>query len=336
MLSNILGEFDETFRWEILSSSKPLLLQFKGTVVGPSFTVDSSNLDFGIVSYGFRYTKEITLLNTSEIPMKFVWRVDEDNEGIPEFQVIPSGGRVLPKGKQVTRVELVSKSIAKYQRNLVLDIPDVGSGLVTVPILAECAVPKLEIETDILDFDECFIRHNYERDFKIINRSNLPSKFEILQQDVQSRSLATFRAHPDSGGIPAQGEQTLNFVLATSRLGRIQLPVRVRVVGSRNPPLEFAIKAKSVGPTIRVDVNSEDLPEGSRVFKTQGASMTVDFGKVQVLQDHDMFLVLGNSSPIPAEFKTFIEGKDSVFQVRFINITLNFANDVLFRSIFDQ
>ncbi len=35
----------------------------------------------------YRYTKEFTLTNTSEIPMRFSWRVPEDNKQQPEFEV---------------------------------------------------------------------------------------------------------------------------------------------------------------------------------------------------------------------------------------------------------
>ncbi|CAD7699035.1 unnamed protein product [Ostreobium quekettii] len=315
LLSNLLGDFDETFHWDILSSSRPLLLQFKGRVVGPSFTINVSTLDYGVVSYGFRYSKEVTLENTSQIPVKFSWRLNEDDEASPEFQMVPQTGRVLPNGKQTTRVNLVSRRIEKYERELLLDIPDVGRGLAVIPLFAECAVPKIEIETDILDFGECFVRYEFKRSLKLLNPSNLPAKFEVMQQDAHSRNLAAFSARPDSGGVPAQGHQTLEFSLATSRLGRIQLPVRVQIVGSRNPPLEFAIEAKSVGPKVHVDVFKDEMEPGATASRSTGGGLSIDFGKVHVLEDHGVWISVHNTSLIPAEFKTFIEGKDSVFKI---------------------
>jgi hydrocephalus-inducing protein len=55
--SDVLGEFSEPFEWQIVGGDKPLSLDFRGRVVGPTFTVDVEELDFGIVSYGYRYTK---------------------------------------------------------------------------------------------------------------------------------------------------------------------------------------------------------------------------------------------------------------------------------------
>jgi hydrocephalus-inducing protein len=56
LLSNILGPFDEVFCWNIKGCSDDLTLQFRGRVAGPEFEIDPPKLDFGLVSYGFRYT----------------------------------------------------------------------------------------------------------------------------------------------------------------------------------------------------------------------------------------------------------------------------------------
>lgn len=36
--------------------------------------------------------------------------------------------------------------------------------------------------------------------------------------------------------------------LTSHTLGRVQLPLRIRIAGSKAPPLEFPIDARSVGP----------------------------------------------------------------------------------------
>jgi hydrocephalus-inducing protein len=54
LLSDCLGRFSEAFQLQLKGSWTPLLLNIKGEVVGPQFTLDSKGVDFGIVSYGFR------------------------------------------------------------------------------------------------------------------------------------------------------------------------------------------------------------------------------------------------------------------------------------------
>ena len=54
--SDNLGEFSESFSWEIKGASEGLVLDFRGRGVGPTFELDCTELDFGVVSYGFRYS----------------------------------------------------------------------------------------------------------------------------------------------------------------------------------------------------------------------------------------------------------------------------------------
>ncbi len=68
---DILGEFHETFQWELLGSATSLPLTFKGKCIAPSFHFDIDRLAFGVVSYGFLNSKTLTLTNTSEVPMKY-------------------------------------------------------------------------------------------------------------------------------------------------------------------------------------------------------------------------------------------------------------------------
>eukprot|EP00854_Cymbomonas_tetramitiformis_P000766 gene766-1240_t len=343
--SDVLGEFAEPFHWQIKGSSENLCLDFRGRVVGPTFHLDVEELDFGIVSFGYRYTKTFTIHNTSEIPMKFSMRIPEDLPDAREFQCLPVTGMILPEGKQqvclkapgcdhtpchgvVTQhpnlagakqhrqvtLEFVSRTVKKYECTLCVDVPGVGDGLQHVPILGECCVPKVLLMKEVLDFGECFLRYNYTQPLKITNDSKLPAKFEVLPQDEQSQGLAVYTAEPVSGGIPARGSVTIDFHLATERMGGIHLPVRVQITGSKMPPLELVLAANSKGPILTFGSES-GVPQPDW-------NPTIDFGKTDVLTRVDRKLFITNSSLIPAEFKTFISGKDSTFEVDVREATL--------------
>ena len=66
-------------------------------------------------------------MNTSEIPMRFAWRVPEDAGENKEFQVVPQKGTILPSGKQKIGVEFVSQTVQRYNHSLLMDIPLVRS-----------------------------------------------------------------------------------------------------------------------------------------------------------------------------------------------------------------
>ena len=79
----------------------------------------------------------------------------------------------------------------------------------------------------------------------------------FLSQDMASLGLATFTAEPSSGGIAAKGELAVEVTVHTSTLGRIQLPVRIKVIGSRGAPLQCIADAKSIGPHLLFGANPE-------------------------------------------------------------------------------
>ncbi|KAG2489301.1 hypothetical protein HYH03_012133 [Edaphochlamys debaryana] len=305
LLSDLLGAFDETFQWQIKGSSEPLSLQFKGRVCAPSFEVDVEGLDFGVCSYGFRYTKEFHLTNTSEIPLRFSWRVPTDVEEPKEFQILPAKGTILPHGKVKINVEFVSRTVQRYRTELVMDITGVAEKQLCLPLIGEGAVPKLSLFSKTMDFGECSLRFPYKQEMRIVNESKLPAKFEVVPQDPSSVGLATFTVEPSSGGIPARGEQVVELTLVTHTLGRIQIPVKVKALGSKAAPLEFIVNAKCVGPQL----NFGDDETG----RTPGA--IIAFDRVPVLKEHAQSLMINNCSAIPADFKLFIEAKDSVFSV---------------------
>eukprot|EP00232_Nephroselmis_pyriformis_P008175 CAMPEP_0182895474 /NCGR_PEP_ID=MMETSP0034_2-20130328/25702_1 /TAXON_ID=156128 /ORGANISM="Nephroselmis pyriformis, Strain CCMP717" /LENGTH=2117 /DNA_ID=CAMNT_0025029307 /DNA_START=132 /DNA_END=6482 /DNA_ORIENTATION=- len=308
LASDLLGEFNQSFDWSVTGASEKLALEFKGRVVGPTFRVDAEALDFGVVSYSFRYTQEFTITNTSVIPMPFSLGVLEDKEGDQaEFSIVPDTGTIVPHGQQTVQVEFISRTLQQYDYHLAMAIPGVGDAVHRVPVTAECCVPRVELPVDFLDFGTCFLRHEYEQTLRLRNDSKLPAKFEVMPQDEQSKGLAVYTAEPQSGGIPARGEVEVTFRLSTARLGRIQLPVKVKVVGSQYEPLELVIAALATGPNLHFG-REPDKPE-------PGWAPEIDFGRAEVLAEHSRTIYVTNASLVPAEFKCFVNGKDSSFSV---------------------
>eukprot|EP00775_Hariotina_reticulata_P008964 gene8964-9139_t len=257
LLSDCLGQLSESFQLQLKGSWTPLLLRIKGEVVGPQFTLDSQMIDFGIVSYGFRYHQEILLSNAGAIPLPFQWHVaNELDPGAKEVTILPVKGIVLPYASQTVRVEFRPQAVQKYSLQLVMDMPGVADAAASLPITAECAVPLISLAQDdkLLHFGEVFLRHPYSRDFSLVNQSKLPAKFEVLAQDQQSQCLGLVTAAPAAATIPAKGLCTVSLSLQAFRLGRMQLPVFVRVAGSRNQPLQLIAEARGVGPSLQFAV----------------------------------------------------------------------------------
>lgn len=151
------------------------------------------------------YTKELLVENTSEVPMPFCWRVENGQRPQGEFNLIPSCGAILPGSKQEILVELISSYICRYSAALTLDMPGIQTDVVKVDVMAECAVPKLRVSTEVLDFGECPLNYLCTMALVVSNKSKLPVKFAIDEQDPTGTALAEFSATPERGTVAPQG-----------------------------------------------------------------------------------------------------------------------------------
>ena len=155
--SAVLGDFAEEFYFTIDGSPHKLKLQFKGSVIGPTFHLEVPKLKFNTVSYGFVSTQICSLVNTALVPMTFNLRVPGDGSGesicstseydstlsengsmMPprEFEISPSKGKLAPQSEMKIKVDLCSNTVKKYDLSMVVDVEGVGDEIVTLPISA--------------------------------------------------------------------------------------------------------------------------------------------------------------------------------------------------------
>ena len=333
--SDVLGDFSESFQWDVKGSSQSLYLGFRGRVVGPTFSIDVGELDFGVLSYGFKYTREFCITNTSEIPMSFKLRLPPSVAG--HIVMLPAEGEIRPHGDQRVVLEFVAQSVRRYDTAILFDVPGVGDGLYQLPVLADCCVPKIGLNVSSIDFGDCFLRYPYKATVTLINESRLSAMFEVVPQDELSQGLALYAAEPGAGEIPAQGTRDIEITLATERLGSMNLLAFIRIAGSKAPPLELVIRAHSKGPRLTFSCpQMQQRSEGREIARagpTDAAEEppqpaergegdaegewvpSIDFERVPVLEKTSIAMQVVNHSLVPAKFKAFIGGKDSIFSV---------------------
>lgn len=297
--SDNIGEFVEVMEWNLQGSKEPLRITFKGKVIGPTFYFEEKGLDFGTVSFGFLSSKNLSLHNTSEIPMKYKVRVPEDGKFMQrEFGLVPSQGTILPRNKGVIKVDFIPEMVQSYKDyNLVIDVDGVGEALVSLPIQATCEVATVDVASDTLDFGEIFLRHTYEHAIDLKNHSDLYARFEMQTQDEHSQTVAVVEAAQQGASIPPQSSHQLRVNLTPQRLGNMVLPIFFKVPGSGDVPLVITATGTVVGPKVKTDKS------------------LLNFGSVFVLTPVEKTLVVTNNSPIPADFKCFVHKKNSVFTV---------------------
>jgi len=202
-LSDILGEFSETFRFALEGSSEMLTLTFRGHVVAPTFRFSDEIIDFGRVSYKFPVSKTVRLTNTSEVDINYAIRVPGDGRSLQqEFNIGGETGRLKKGNHADISIEFCPSFPQVYDMVLVVDLQGVGQDMLAVPIKAECLVPKVRVApTDYLEYGTCFLRHKKTIALEIINEDDLKAKFEIMAQDDQSKRVAAYEPDIQSGVI---------------------------------------------------------------------------------------------------------------------------------------
>ena len=180
---------------------------------------------------------------------------------------------------------------------LVVDLEGVGQDMLAVPIKAECLVPKVRVTpVDFLEYGTCFLRHAKSQQIQIINEDNLRAKFEIVQQDEQSKRVGTYTADVWSGVIEPRQTQTVNLQLKTEILGTVRTNLIVKLDGHHINTM-IVIVANSIGPIVSVDKNE------------------LDYGTVEVLKDYVQKIRIQNKSQIDAEYTAFTKNKESIWKV---------------------
>ena len=300
--SEILGEFSEHFHFHLRGTSRPLSAHFKGHVVGPTFHFDVDELDFGIVSYEFLNNKVVSLFNTSEIPMTFTLRVPQDGKFLDkEFDISPETGTIEPDGRVEISVDFISTHVRTYEMYLTVDVESVGEGLLSIPISGECRLPEVSLALEEIDYGACFLRYPYTREIVLKNDSDQRARFEIQPQAEHSTLVGTFSTDVGSKGtIDARGSISIPITLTCEKLGKINLPMMVRVSGSERPALSCALCSQCIGPNMVLEPTVE-----------QG----IDWGPTTCLQDTVRTLTLTNDSLIPAPFRCYFKNPKSVFRV---------------------
>ncbi|XP_043979545.1 hydrocephalus-inducing protein homolog [Gambusia affinis] len=315
-----LGSFSEDLLLTVTGQPQSQTLTFRGCVIGPTFHFNVYELNFGDVAFGFPATQTCTLFNTSFVPMTFALHVMGDGvgprsissakqvsdsspkswQGNPpwgrclqpvEFTVSPATGTVDAMSDVSIKVTLCSNTLKKYSVALAVDVEGVGEEIMILPINASCVVPVIEVEPSILDFQRCYLELPYEKNLRLINCSNFPACYGVLDQEVEESTPLIFGSSLPRGVLLAGSSKEIPVSIAARTLGRIQNSLHIAVFGTLQQPLEVLLSCIGQGPIVYVPVSQ------------------LKFGSIPVLTDVTRTLELLNQSPIPAHFNSLIHEK---------------------------
>lgn len=174
---------------------------FSGNVVAPLLNLDQESINFGVVAFGYRYSKKISLCNTSPIPIPYSIEISENGSQLPidcsDFlnnKSIPSDPQELwfnkPEGvvpSETTAIETLSVlSNTKGIRHLTftLHMWNSKNHYFSIPLLYDCQVAQLKCIPAKIDIKFCFINYSYDKTLTLKNCSNLPCCFQLVELTV--------------------------------------------------------------------------------------------------------------------------------------------------------
>ncbi|KAK2848119.1 hypothetical protein Q7C36_009801 [Tachysurus vachellii] len=322
--SDKLGTFSEEFYFTVLGNPQPLILTFRGCVIGPTFHFNIPELDFGQVSFGFPQTLTCSLTNSSLVSMNFGLRIPSDGMGREsvtsteqvreldrndwkpgdraherprEFRVTPSSGTIRAQSQMDIKVTLCSNTVQQYSLAMVVDVNGVGEELLALPIKASCIVPEVHLESSVLQYQQCFLGYPYEKTIRLINDTNLPACYGLLDQKYEENpSLLYSTVHP-RGVIQPYSIEEIPLVLQAKTVGQVQVMALIAILGQQDPPLELLLTCIGQGPVVSISATE------------------LHFGTIPVLTDIPRTLQLFNKSPIPAQFLARMVKSNTLWRV---------------------
>eukprot|EP01034_Spumella_vulgaris_P022205 gene22205-28319_t len=304
--SDVLGEFSEQFRFALQGNEDMLLCQIKGHVIGPTFHFDCNSIDFGVVSFDYLHAQTLRLINTSRIPMVFSLGIPQDGTYLKkEFNIEPNQGTVGPQEEVEVVVEFIPSTVKTFDYSLAVNVLGVGDQLLSIPVTAQCVVSSVSLEMREIDFGDCFIRYPYERELRLTNLSSeVHTKFEILPQPKQTRSVATYETDPQVAVIEPSGTVVVKIRLVAQKLGPFKVPMILTVAGSLEPPIQAVLSFNTVGPKIIV------------------GSTELRWGNIECLKDSPRSLTITNSGLITASMKVFLKMARSCYRIEVRELVL--------------
>lgn len=294
-----VGQFNETFQYRIVGydSSCPSITIF-GRVIGPSFKIDRNFLDFGNVSYGFLYSQEFEITNTSDIPFEFSLRMkQEKNFDAREFSINPSTGVIPKHSKQKITVEFIPIFVQNYEVTLLVESTKFAEVLGTIKLIGKCLCPYISIAQEVIDLGEIFINHDYIANVNLVDETDFPAKYEFIEFEDRSSHELNLTYLKYKGSISAHSNSTLPIKVTPKQLGHLEIQRSIRIFGSDFLPISYTITALCIGP------------------KLQFPSNVIDFGHIPVFQDTRKVFPILNDSLIPAVFDFQIKNENQMFQI---------------------
>ena len=302
-IANSVGSFSEEFKFLIKGATQnhPILTLY-GRVIGPTFVVNTKNIVFGTVSYGFLYSQSFEIENKSEIPFEYNIELAHDGSfARREFSVTPFAGLIGKFAKQVIRVDFIPTTVQEYKVFMYLNVAKFGQKLYKIPISATCICPDISLVSNVVDLGSIFIGYKYKGTIQLVDDTDFPCKFEYVEASDSSKLQAVVEIPKPIGVTKPHSTTDFVFSITANQLGPLNIVQYLKINGNEKPPIPFTIKGICTGPSLNI------------------STQQLMFRQIHVLKPYEQTITITNNSTIKAVYRNTVQCENKVFTLSHYN-----------------
>ncbi|CAG5085222.1 Oidioi.mRNA.OKI2018_I69.PAR.g10844.t1.cds [Oikopleura dioica] len=311
--AQLLGSFEEEFKFEIDGTNTELSLKVSGEVIAPSMSFELEKLNLGLISTSFEKSTTISLKNISLVPVNFVIKSTareisfDINEGFLEAE-------------ESVELELVYNGDEQkaFEGSVYVDIPNIAERVAVLPIKAQVQSPPVQLTESILDIGCLFLGHEYHASLTLQNdHARLSARYRLLPPVDASLKVESF--YPE-GCVDPDSNFVVPITVTPSKLGAFNNTVGLKMAGI-DEPLMTTITGTVAGPVL--------IPIETKV----------DLGNVKVLvpQKNPHKITLQNESPIPAKISVSMRKDQNIWKLEYPEIVEPESHaEILINAVLDD
>ncbi|XP_073328914.1 hydrocephalus-inducing protein homolog [Pagrus major] len=265
-------------------------------------------IEFGAVGLSVPSTRRFSVLNPTSKAYSFKWRC-EDTGGSP-FCCLTPCDTILPGKKVEVCFEYVAEQMDAVESfwSFVIETLSLSFPFLCVGTTRE---PLVYLDRPYLDFGELLVGRKVEQTVNVVNGEPEPFNFSVMQSsllcDDQQSSLIL---QPMSGTVAPKDRLPLSVSFTPCRDGCVSFKLVLRVK-RKSEPIALTVKADCFIMSTSVQVEE---PGGSLREINPNHQDTLDFGKVEILEQSAFNFLVSNLARFSLEVNFDLSGPREVLQ----------------------
>ncbi|CAC5401955.1 unnamed protein product [Mytilus coruscus] len=280
----------------VMNLDEPLHLHVEADFKGPELRIEEPDINFGLIRLGQSITKEITLMNMSQIITK--WSIQDSpvfsssDDPMASCSQIGSSGEVQPLAKLKVSIKFTPTAIKSVKRVFEVTVEDGNE--CNISAIGEVQSPMVCLSSCEICMEDVYKQVPVRYQAVLVNQTLLATEFKWGQVEGEHAKDCEIELDPMRGCINPREEKaiTVNFrAVRSGEFSDLRIPCFVEGIESPLYLGLFAdVKGLSASYRMSTDGNNPQCAE------------KLDFGEVLIGTTPKLYLHISNESAISAHY----------------------------------